>query len=436
MRFNSLLLALGTVVLSSCSHEMARFFISEADITRLVDDGSFRHLTECRDPLNYAPDPNHYDHTPMRYVRVNLHFMNNADSTSNFNPDEGIGYAKHMVWQANWSLWENQKMRLPIGNNTPVLTSRFEYKIVPDSGDTSGIYFHYDSTFAFYNKVSRRGLFSSEIYDIYGKRKNEAINIILQEHPTDSIASPTYKASSDGVGMGKWMKLIGCFQKNTELLWVDTKGDSIFKGSWRMAKGLSHELGHCLGLSHTWNTNDGCDDTPRNANCWNVTDQPPCDTAASTNLMDYNQNPGALTPCQLGKIHYNFSRDGVQRKMLEPTWCTYNPDATITIGQGDTVKWPCSKDLEGDIIIENGASLTMYCTISMPAGSRIVVKPGGRLELNGCTLTNRCGDNWLGIEAHEFMDIKAEVAMLNNARVENVVNEIGVERKLIEELGR
>ena len=66
-----------------------------------------------------------------------------------------------------------------------------------------------------------------------------------------------------------------------------------------------HELGHSLGLLHTWNQDDGCDDTPRNAGCWGDT--------CSNNMMDYNASQSALTACQLGIIHYYLYVIGVSR---------------------------------------------------------------------------------------------------------------------------
>ncbi len=67
----------------------------------------------------------------------------------------------------------------------------------------------------------------------------------------------------------------------------------------QMANIINHEIGHCFGLDHTWNKNDGCDDTPTNARCWNG---PTC----STNMMDYNAQQWSLTQCQLNKIHFTL----------------------------------------------------------------------------------------------------------------------------------
>jgi len=83
---------------------------------------------------------------------------------------------------------------------------------------------------------------------------------------------------------------------------------------------LAHELGHNLGLRHTWNQSDGCDDTPMNPyhldrsatsfQCWALNEPAngKCDEIekCSNNLMDYNAYQNALTECQVVKIHYNI----------------------------------------------------------------------------------------------------------------------------------
>jgi hypothetical protein len=72
---------------------------------------------------------------------------------------------------------------------------------------------------------------------------------------------------------------------------------------WAPANLLNHELGHSLGLLHTWSGNDGCNDTPNNPNCWNVNEPPGC-TPLSNNFMDYNACGCATTICQVNRMHY------------------------------------------------------------------------------------------------------------------------------------
>lgn len=125
------------------------------------------------------------------------------------------------------------------------------------------------------------------------------------------------------------------------------------KGSpWGMKHGfptlLNHEIGHMLNLNHTWNEDDGCDDTPKgtiyqrkdnpadttatatchddNANCWangtfpkdhcKGTPNPCCDTACwpniSNNIMDYNAAwpSSSYTPCQIDKMAQDLKESG------------------------------------------------------------------------------------------------------------------------------
>lgn len=56
------------------------------------------------------------------------------------------------------------------------------------------------------------------------------------------------------------------------------------------------------------------------------------------------------------------------------------------------------RDLLGDIEIQEGATLTIQCQVSLPVGAKIIIKPTGKLILDGGIVTNRCGDEWEGIE--------------------------------------
>lgn len=77
---------------------------------------------------------------------------------------------------------------------------------------------------------------------------------------------------------------------------------------------IFHEIGHNVSLQHTWNENDGCDDTPQHPThpgfqCWSINNpnDSRCDeiTEVSNNVMDYNSVQRALTQCQIQRVH-NF----------------------------------------------------------------------------------------------------------------------------------
>jgi len=165
-----------------------------------------------------------------------------------------------------------------------------------------------------------------------------------------------------------------------------------------------------MGLKHNCqpvDDNDGCDDTPTNNqgnDCGNW------ETTTDNNLMSYNREQNALSPCQIGKIHYNLTRD---RKTLNPSsltnytgirylvpdFCEYDAGSTITIEDEEEVVWNSRKLLKGDVVVKGGGKLTINCTVHFPAEARLIIERGGLVELYGGTLTNLCEDQmWDGVE--------------------------------------
>ncbi|MGB0932296.1 MAG: M43 family zinc metalloprotease, partial [Chitinophagales bacterium] len=275
---------------------------------------SFKKI--CNEYLNYAPDTLHLDHTPMRFVRVNFHFVDKEEGGINFSGKEGLEFAEHILQISNEKLLKNAKMNLPAGNTTPVLPAQYQYVLSGIEGDTTdnGIYFHQDDAlFQSNKKGGKYSHFSREQYNKLGVSKEEVINIFFLEHHPDSIKSPTYKASGDGVGTSNWVKVIGAY-----MVHKDNPKLSIRDIANNFSGVFNHEVGHSLSLGHTWRGNDGCEDTPKHVNCWGPDkNDPNCDglDKASNNMMDYNLWRTAITPCQIGKVHYKLSlENSAQRK--------------------------------------------------------------------------------------------------------------------------
>lgn len=423
----SILVFLCVLSFSACLTSQQFITVDEVMYVQEIAQNRLPIVSTCRDFANYAPDSLHPSHTPIRYIRLNFHFINSQDSSHNFSVSEGIRYAKSLVYYANEKLRNNKKMFLPQGNKTPVLPTRYQYILAGVVGDTQdkGVYFHYDDELCVFDAKNTKSnhpqsLYSADHFEKYGVRKGEVINVfILDQKPEQLFNNQTIM---DGVGTPRWVKIASPHQiLKKHFIDLGSPLEQVLRFAANL---LNHELGHSLGLSHTWVENDGCEDTPTHANLW-TSNRPlksPSENGMSNNVMDNNAYRAAFTPCQLGKIHYNLAREGSQeRAMLAPTWCDYKAEATITIQNGADIFWNNSKDLEGDLVVETGGKLTIQCLVHLPKGAKIVVKVGGELVLDGCTLTNRCGDRWQGIAIVKKGNSTGKVVSKNKAVIKRAV---------------
>lgn len=342
-------------------------------------------IRACRDFNNYIPDTSAQGRVLIeRQVRVNFHFVNSMDSLHNLLPEDGEKYARYLPWEGNKRLANNAVMIHPEAKHLPNWPTKFSLRLtsMPDAVFDSGIYFHYDDELFFYvHKGPERNLTDRRVIDKYGIQRDSVINIFFMPSQRYEEVDPGAYTGGLGVALGKAVKLTGVHRHHDR--------------PWEHLGTFLHEIGHVLGLSHTWAFNDGCDDTPRHPNCFGY-GEPPCDSLVSNNVMDYNQWRTAWTPCQLGKVHSNFTRrQGWTRSLLRRNWCTRMPDHDIVIT--DTQAWWGERDLLGSMELLPGSRLELYCRVSMPAGARITVHPGATLVLDGAELHNDCGLIWDGI---------------------------------------
>ena len=418
---------LSFLLILACQKKYKRYFITELTHSEVITDlPSAYQNRPCQDKLNYAPDLRHPEHSPIKYVRVNFHVMCDANGGGNFDEPTGRLFINQVLTAANDKLTRNKKMNLPPGNDTPVLPMQYRYVLTPDPsipGD-DGIYFHYDdSNYYMLAGGPNQNNFSHDVYKKYGVQKDSVLNVFVMGAHVDSLKRSGYRPGSKGVGFGSWAKVSG-WHFNVQDTIVSKGKRKPRKGKWNAQKLLHHEIGHCLGLRHTWRSNDGCDDTPRHSNCWNKTKHAPCDTFWSNNFMDYNAHGSAWSPCQIATIHYNFQNKRATRKLLEPRWCKLDTSKTIHIK--DTVNWLAAKDLEGHLVLEEGAALHLYCKLSMPAGAKISIYPDAQLLLHDAELYNDCGELWEGIELLKRGQSKGEILLTGNSKIRNTKHPIQI----------
>ncbi|MBC8173093.1 MAG: hypothetical protein H7X71_04230 [Chitinophagales bacterium] len=409
------------MLLAACAPRYNKYFVYEKEVVR---EQISSEKAGCDKFDMYVPDA----YTIMHNVRVNFHFMRSTEGENHFSEAEGRAYVHELINMCNYRLANNAKMNLPKGNNTPNLKPQYQYVLTgnPGTGD-DGIYFHADDSACWYSKNKKSGANSlgDKTPFRYAVGSDTIFNIYFIEHHKDTVAKyPNYNVTSSGVSFGNNIKIFGAYGNWAQVFYLDD-GNTFSKGAGFYSGVVNHEIGHSLGLNHSWNSDDGCEDTPKHANCWGETGIEPCIGPTSNNMMDYNNCQCALTPCQLAKIHYNFWKaDARQYKVVVPDWCDYNPFNKVVIPRDSTVVFPAGREFNSDIEISEYATLIVRCTVALPAGAKIIIKPGGKLIIDGGIITNRCGENWEGIEIWESvkLKIKGEVVFANGGTMEQVKN--------------
>jgi hypothetical protein len=379
-----------------------------------IEPSAKRAQNACNNQESYLTDTNLLAAHPVRYMRINMHWMNSADSSQNVPESEAKAYARDILHALNYALENNKPSWLPYGNDLPVHPINFRYELTgrPGDPDDDGIYYHYDDELYFYvhHRQKDANLYSRDVFDKYGIQLDTVLNIFLMPHHPDSVASKTYKASRVGVALRNATKVAATWRED----WESDK-----KNFWRYRGYINHEVGHLLGLSHAWTGGDGCVDTPKHPNrCWSRDHGNGCDTLCSNNVMDYNSLQLAWTPHQIARVHKRFADpNSLQRKFLVPDWCTLQPDAQVTIR--DSVVWEGMKDLNGNLIIAKGGHLTIRCRTSIPADGTITIKSGGTLVLDGGLLHQSCDQQWKGIIVETQNGQSGTFVLLNDGQIEN-----------------
>ena len=366
--------------------------------------------------FDYASHSNSVHAIPERKIKLHFYIVDNKEGTNNFNREDGERYIKDLIRAANNKLRNNREMNLPEGNITPVLPINYQYVL-------EGVSYHQlENDWWFDHKNDARNVYSPKLWKKLAKKDSVAHVFMVEDHP-DSIKSSTYGGiKGRGVGTRRFVKLSGCFRLLTDTIWKDN-GSYWIRGASFSAGLLNHEVGHVLGLAHSWQ-NDGCDDTPRNPNCWNYAKSGPCKTMVSNNMMDYNAWQIALTPCQIGRVHQNFSKDkNSTRKYLLKDWCDLDISSTIKISRYDSVVWCSSRELKGNIMLQTNARLKICGQVSLPENAKIIMKKGSSLIIDGGRIYNDCGLSWNGVffAQDRQSDNKPLIRILNNGKIENVL---------------
>ena len=208
-------------------------------------------------------------------------------------------------------------------------------------------------------------------------QKEGMLHLLMGEHPYENKRFQA-GGSASGLGSKKFVLARGYY-------WYYFHHPHLEWARAYVAGNIAHELGHSLGLSHSFEGRGVCTSSGKRV---------PLPTGSSNNLLDYG-SWRSLTPCQIGTLHQTIENNVGQLQDIQvQDYCEADPVATLTIRPGEDVLWATPRRLKGDLVVEEGARLTLRSRLGLPAGGRIIVRKGGWLVLEGAELTGNCGQPW------------------------------------------
>ncbi len=216
---------------------------------------------------------------------------------------------------------------------------------------------------------------------------------------------------------------------------------------YAFAQHMAHEFGHIFGLNHTY------DHSPRETNVigsmeflWDVfgTEQQtwcqhthpshvcyhdtgfdcnPYDPSNSctNNIMGGTKYSGHFSALQCGRIQRALQVSSLRHFAYGEE---NPPDLHITSNQ--LVDY--TRKYYQDVIVDSGITFTITCQVEMSPNARIIVRPGGKLVVDGGTLTSACpGEMWQGVEVvgdrtkQQLSQYQGKVELRNGATIENAL---------------
>jgi len=217
------------------------------------------------------------------------------------------------------------------------------------------------------------------------------------------------KNSYPGAGGASWQSSIE--PRIISFGWNDPNDQyATWPGSyWYWAQHLPHELGHQLGLCHTY-SGSACTETlggydflsdvffnpPAHENCPGINPASSPTDFCTNNLMSGKEYNEFVSPLQAGKMHRQLRLSSIKNFAYGYSSIPHEITSNET--------WDFTYKSYNNIVVKGGATLTLTCRLEMVKGSKIIIEPGAKLVVDGGTITSAKSAGpenegwWQGIE--------------------------------------
>lgn len=365
------------------------------DCVNMMTTGLVENACSNQSPLYYSNTlwiPNNNDE--IKYVRVNFVFLHKQnDGLGNFvsGNQEHETIINELVSQIN-TVYSN--LSNPSDSNCHVtdgFISDTKIRIVPNI-------IHYTDPYYWNNENDPDPICSTAWLDsldeqiVNNPSIEKAINIYFTENATEfnnlvvyqntqdppaTIVGCSYPPNLNDLVRSSRIHMPGVFSK---YYWMKNYAPTVYNEPWdttihgwfitSVGNQIAHELGHSLSLMHVI----------------------PC----QYNLMAQYPINGLfhafLTPTEIGQIHRHLSISSIRKYTTDDSFLSTPYEITT-----DT-EWDLNFTSYRNVIVESGFTLTITCKLVMKSNAKIIVKPGGKLVVDGGIITTEDSRQWQGIE--------------------------------------
>ena len=351
----------------------------------------------------YVPDGNPgipFHNAPIKTVNVSINVVQKDDETGNFldTPDTRNRFRRIIDWINDFYSNYSPSDKINWVSELPNYDSKIRFSI-GEEGDERIYFIKNTSWWYYYNAVHGLYIYNDTLFTNHPERM-ENVNIFIFGNPNNYNTSTSLPPF--------WND----FDSNTAIAtcyWPSEDSD------YAKAGALAHELGHVLDLLHTYsgygsnpiddpNNMDFLKDVflvslnPDVSNCPHIVDYYTNAYAVNgdritNNLMGGNKDQKYISPLQAGQMHRALSLTS-SRKYAH---CEKS-DVPLVIT--DEQLWDFDIKLYRDLIVESGAKLTLTNHLVMNPDCKIIVKPGGKLIVDGAMIGIDIyeKEQWPGIE--------------------------------------